>query len=194
MFNSLKAFNSLYEIHRACLLMYPNGIAFNSLYEIRDAPNPAQEWQVCCFQFSLWDSLHPPSYRVTANLSLSILFMRFYVGDAFRPGDTFAAFNSLYEIRMGLDEGIFTWSKWLSILFMRFDSPIEVKRICAKIFFQFSLWDSSDDLEIHIYFNNNFQFSLWDSKLTVKDKSATNIIFQFSLWDSHIRRRVEQIT
>ena len=52
-------------------------------------------------------------------------------------------------------------------------------------YFQFSLWDSENELLTEEERKDLiFQFSLWDSKLETEFKMTETEIFQFSLWDS----------
>ena len=177
-------FNSLYEIPTN--LQNPanrSSLTFNSLYEIQEEEETLKTAEYVTFQFSLWDSDNNILGSATvSNLSilfmrfskkklwdrsrpfkLSILFMRFtIIGHAHASTAYKYAFNSLYEIREIL-------------------SSLNTK---DKIFFQFSLWDSTVTpfpLRLPLLY---FQFSLWDSNVIVISDIAKRFNFQFSLWDS----------
>ena len=52
------------------------------------------------------------------------------------------------------------------------------------IYFQFSLWDSTNRSKSKLNLAKTFQFSLWDSLFIGSQFINYNYHFQFSLWDS----------
>ena len=205
--------------------------AFNSLFEIPLLPiEPLLEIHELYFQFSFWDSTTVKGLRGRNDLdTFNSLFEIHLEPSASSASDFNPAFNSLFEIRIkALGRSGIIANYLLSILFLRFswemsksqrisdlltfNSLFEIHKLTyagyfyAKLFFQFSFWDSPPRSRepcigkrrrlsiLFLRFSATAMTGSWrrytfNSLFEIPDvyailKSDIVEIFQFSFWDS----------